>query len=354
MTFYDRAQRNTPTAPMSHIDYRALRLMLERSDGAAVMKNKHLKRFDRAWKRGQLFYCKEETNLQRWMRCEARFTLGNYEDWSGWEYRDKWSEKIWFHNPFKVPVWDTKPVGHLYIVGEQGLGDEILFSQCVIDCQKIAKEITFETQQRLESVFQRSFGIETKPAIVGADGIRRAQPFEADAWVSLGELARLYRRNQSSFIRTSYIACDPERVREMEPYRGRIGISWRGAQGRVDWRKLKEMYPGCLSLQYDQDPTEEDVERPDIDLREDIEGVLALLSVLSKVVTVSTTVAHMAASQGVDMDLIIANARTGIRQNILPWRWLNLSDPNVPRKSLWYGDNVKVYQNWGEYAAYAG
>lgn len=337
---------------MRELDYRALRLMLERSDGGAVTKKHHLARFDRAWKRGQLFYCKEETELQKWMRCEARFTLGDYSDWSGWQFRDRWAQKIWLSNPFKVPVWTGADVGHLYIVGEQGIGDEIFFSQCVLDLKERIPRITFETQERLQPVFERSFGIETKRAVVGADLIRRAQPFTADAWVSLGELPRALRRQQSQFQRKPYIHCDPDRVDEMARYAGRLGVSWRGAQGKIDWRKVKALYPDALSLQYDQDEKEETIERPHIDLRDDIEGVLALLSVLRGVVSVSTSVAHMAAASGVPLNLIIANPRTGIRNNIMPWRWLNLSDTRLPRKSVWYGDHVNVWANWGEFYAH--
>jgi hypothetical protein len=350
MSFWGRAEGNTPIKPLSEIDYKALRLMVERSSGSETQKKKHLTKFDRAWKRNQLFYCKEETQLQKWMRCEARFTLGDYTDWGGWQYRDRWSEKTWFMNPFKVPVWTGGYVHELYVIGEQGLGDEILFSQCVLDAQKRVGKIIVETQERLQGIFERSLKVETKRAIVGADGIRRAQPFEASAWVSLGELPRVFRRKQEDFIRKPYIIPDPSRLGEMEPYRGRVGISWRGAQGKIDYKKVKQMYPDCISLQYDQ--SEEEVEKPHIDLKMDTEGVLALVNVLSKVVTVSTTVAHFAASSGVETEVIIANPQTGIRQNILPWRWLNLSDKNIPRKSLWYGDNVKVYQNWGEYYAF--
>lgn len=335
---------------MKEIDYRALRLMIERSSGGEALKKKHITKFDRAWKRGELFYAKEETQLQKWMRCEARFTLGDYTDWGGWQYRDKWSEKIWFRNPFNVPVWNTRPVEKLYVIGEQGLGDEILLSQCIENCKPLAGEIVLETQERLQTIFERSLNVPTTRAIVGPDLIRRAQPFTAHAWVSLGELPRLFRRKSEDFQRKVYISHDPSRLPEMEPYRGRVGISWRGAQGRIDHEKLKAMYPNHLSLQYDQ--AEEEVERPHINLKEDLEGVLALLQVLDKVVTVSTTVAHLAASSGVETEVIIANPKTGIRQNILPWRWLDVSQPKVPRKTWWYADNVKVYQNWGEYVAY--
>ena len=349
--YWDQAVGNTPIAPMREIDYKALRLMLELSDGSNYAKKRHIHHFDRAWKRGQLFYCKEETGFQKWVRCEARFCLGDYTDWTGWQHRDRWSEKVWYHNPFKVPVWDTKPTGRLYVIGEQGLGDEVLMSQCILDAKKLASEVVVETQERLMGVFERSFNVRTVRAIVGADTIRRAQPFEADAWVSLGELPRLYRRAKTDFPRCPYVYPDPGRVPEMECYRGRVGISWRGAQGRIDWRKLKKMYPDCLSLQYDQ--AEEEVEKPHVDLRNDLEGVLAFLSVLEKLVTVSTTVAHLAASSGVKTDLIIADRGSGIRHSITPWRWLDLSQTDVPRKAIWYGDHVKVWRSWGEYYAHS-
>jgi hypothetical protein len=351
VSFWERSEKNTAIKPLAEIDYKALRLMLERSEGSESLKKRHLTKFDRAWKRGQLCYAKEETTIQKWIRCEARFTLGNYEDWSGWEYRDRWSEKIWFHNPFHVPVWRGDRVETLYVIGEQGIGDEVLLSQCILDAKQRVNSIVFETQDRLCPIFERCFGVGTQKAIVGADLIRRAQPFEADAWVSLGELPRIYRRTGADFPRVPYIHPSPDRLPEMERYRNRVGISWRGAQGKIDWRKLLQRYPEAISLQYDQ--VEEEVEKPHIDLREDLEGILALLSVLKKVVTVSTTVAHMAAASGVDTDVVLAPQWSGIRKNILPWRWLDLSCEDVPRKARWYGDHVKVYQNWGEYVAWS-
>ena len=336
---------------MKEIDYRALRLMIERSTGSELKKNRELKKFDQAWNDNMLFYAREETSFQKWIRCEARFTLGNYEDWSGWQYRDRWAEQTWFNNPFKVPVWTCQPTGTLYIIGEQGLGDEILLSQCIENVKPFAKEIVYETQERLQPIFERSFGVKTRRALVGADRIRRAQPFEADHWVSLGELPRLYRKKPGDFTRKPYIAIDPGRVSEMEPYRGRTGISWRGAQGRISWKELLRIFPDAISLQYDQS-FDEDVPKPHIDLMNDLDGVLALMSVLKKMVTVSTTAAHMAASSGVDVDVIIAPPETGIHQTILPWRWLDKSQTKVPRKAWWYGDNVHVYENFNEWRAY--
>jgi hypothetical protein len=341
----------TTRVPLREIDYKAIRFLLKWSEGSEVLRERALRKFDIDRKRGRIFIDPKEPIVYPYMRCEARFTLGDYSDWTGWELRDPFAQSIWMRNPFKVPVWNCEPVGRIYVMGEQGLGDEVLFSQAIFDLKNYAKEIVFETQERLCSVFERSFGIQCVPAIVNADGFRMAQEFEADAWVSTGELVRRFRRSWQNFHRKPYLIPDPSRIAEMERYRGRIGLSWRGAQGTLDWKKLKGLHPDGVSLQYDQD--EEDIERPHIDLKNDVEGVIALCSVLGGAVSCSSTQAHFAAAVGCPLDMIIADRGTGIRPNILPWRWMDFSQTKVPRRAWWYPDTVNVYQNFGEYIAYS-
>lgn len=331
--------------PLSEIDYKALRLLMERCEGNDISKRRELRKFDMAWRRGILQYSSSEGEQTQWLRCEARLCLGDYSNWSGWQYRHPYAARTWRENPFKVPVWDMRPVDRLYISGEQGLGDEVLLSQCIENCKPFAKHIILETQDRLCSVFERSLGIECRAATVNRDGIRIAQSFEADAWVMLGELPRAFRRKWSDFPRTPYI----KPLYVSGEFGGRVGLSWRGAQGTVDWRELRELYPDGVSFQYDHD--DEEIERPDFDLKNDIENILSALAGIKKLVTVSTTVAHFAAAMGVKVDLIVANRGTGIRSFIMPWRWLDLSQKTVPKKAWWYGDNVRVYQSLKEYVA---
>lgn len=333
--------------PLKEIDYRALRLLMERADGNELSKRREIRKFDIAWRKGLLQRSHKENEQTQWMLCEARFTMGDYSNWQGWENRHPYAKRIWQSNPFPVPVWDGREVDTLYITGEQGLGDEIMLSQCINDCKQFAKRIVFETQDRLRTIFARSLGIETRAALVNRDGYRMGQEFEADAWVALGELPRLFRRTRADFPRNAYISATVDRP---GVYAGRVGLSWRGAQGTIDWRELKKIYPDGLSLQYDHD--DETIERPNVDLKNDLEGILNLLAGLDKLVTVSTTVAHFAGALGIPVDLIIADKRTGIRSYIMPWRWLDLSQKTVPKKAWWYGDNVRVFTSLAEYKAY--
>lgn len=300
-----------------------------------------VKRFDRAWREGRLGIPEDEPGRQRWWRCEARFLLGEYGDWSGWEYRDPWAEMIWHENPFSVPVWNPEKLcKRLYVIGEQGIGDEVLFAQCIEDAGRLVGEIVVETQQKLMGVFERCFGVRVVGANIGEDGIRRKQDFDADAWVSMGDLPRLFRRNV--FPRKPYLSAKPD-----ERYRGRVAVSWRGAQGEIDLRDLMSI-PGLISVQYDQG-WDEDVERADVDLLDDIEGVMSVLAGCERLISVSTTVAHLAAAMGVPTTVIIADPKSGVRGNIMPWRWISLKHP---QKTRWYGDHVKTYQSVQEYRAW--
>ena len=80
----------------------------------------------------------------------AKLALGDLS-WDYWGYRNPRD----FHIPNLAPWWDGTPVDNLLILGEQGLGDEILFMSCLNDVR--AKNITVECDKRLVPVFSRSF-----------------------------------------------------------------------------------------------------------------------------------------------------------------------------------------------------
>ena len=81
-----------------------------------------------------------------------------------------------------------------------------------------------------------------------------------------------------------------------------------------------------LSLQYKK--THPDIETPPVDLWNDLEGVAALVSVLGKVVTVPTSVHHIAGALGKRTEIIVPELKneeieTGFRWDYpvgkLPW-----------------------------------
>lgn len=334
--------------PARKIDRDALCLLMESStDGTPFKIRRHVERLKKAFERGQLFIPPNETEQQKWWRCEARMMLGEYSDWRGWEYRDEWAATLWHWRdtrPYDIEPWNGLPVDCLYVIGEQGIGDEVFFASCLPECTQRAKRVIVETLPRLQRIFERSFGVETVPSQV-VDGRRHKQPLPegVSAWISLGDLPRLFRLSRESFPGTPYLKADIEQVRRFDQYRGCTGISWRGAQGSE--QHIPQAFPEALSLQYDKAWNEDAVEVPGLDMRNDIEGVLGLLANLDRVVTVSTSVAHFACAMGVPTDVIIANPKTAMRGNIFPFKWICRATPG---KTPWYG-SARVYANWRAY-----
>lgn len=334
-------------APAREIDFRSLKLLMERSTGgSALKKRREIERITKAYRRGALVIPPNETEQQKWWRCEARFMLGDYSDWQGWEYRDEWSATLWHLKPYPVPPWNGLPTDCLYVIGEQGVGDEICFASCLPDCQRLAKRVILECEPRLCSIFERSLGVETAPArIVGTKRMKQDLPAGVTAWMALADLPRMWRLNLGHFPQKPYIVADSQQVERFAAYKGRTGISWRGAQGEV--KDIIAMHPDALSLQYDMD-WQEDVETPaGLDLRGDLEGLLGLLANLDKVVTVSTSVAHFAAALGVETHVVIADPTTGVRGNLFPFKWIC---QKTPGRTPWYGA-ARTYESIHAYRA---
>src|ERR1044071_1661238 len=117
---------------MREIDYKALKLLVQRSLGGSPLKRDlELKRYDKAWREGRLGYPEDESPEHKWRLCEARFMLGDYGNWSGWEYRSPWSAGVWHNHARWEPFgelyvqqggcWFGHRCEELYIYGEQGI-----------------------------------------------------------------------------------------------------------------------------------------------------------------------------------------------------------------------------------------
>lgn len=345
--------------PMREIDYLALRMLTSRSLDATPLKlSMALKRIDKAWKRGQLGYPVHEPTDWKWRMCEARMMMGDYSDWSGWEYRSEWSAGMW-HNTGdrrlladgtvvkQIPAWQGQEVPELLVYGEQGIGDEVLLIQALGAIRDRVGVIHLNTQARLMSLFDRCLGVKSFPVehdVREEDGepIRRI-PEAFCPWIPLGDIARNHFNKFEDFPRKPYLSALPEQVERFKAYRGRVGISWRGAQGSYPLEEFKRRFPDAVSLQYDMG-WDEDCEAPEgLDLRNDLEGLCGLLMNLERLVTVSTSVAHFAGALGVKTDVILAPLN-GIRKNLLPFKW------GLKEKTPWYGDHVTVWQSLPEFA----
>lgn len=285
----------------------------------------------------------------RWNEALCRLLLGDFE--GGWRnYGCGWDiGQRGRHKPqFTQPAWDGKYVeGTLLVWGEQGIGDQMLYSSMLEEMQTCARRLAVAVDTRLVPLLQRAL-----PAVqvTSIDALPSLRGF--DAQVAMGDLGAWLRRSWDSFPRAQrgFLKADAERARQLRTRFGAngkllCGISWRSSNAAVG--ELKSMaladlapligLPGvrCVDLQYgdtgperlalerEQGITPEHIE--EIDCFNDIDGLAALIEACDMVVSVSNTTVHLAGALGKPTLVMLPYALGRI------WYWHEKGD-----RSPWY------------------
>jgi len=259
------------------------------------------------------------------------------------------------------PRWtpDTPLEGRsLLLIGEQGLGDEVMFANVlpdVVGALGPTGSLTLAVEPRLVGLFQRSFpGARVGPhAIHRIDGhaVRQApfitDPQTIDCWAPIATPLRRFRRSVEAYPdRIGYLAADPSRIahwREVLASRPglKVGVLWKslkldGVRRRYfspfeQWRSVLEV-PGVsfVNLQYGDCRAELDQARdalgveiwqpPGIDLKDDLDDVAALCTALDLVMGPANATTNIAAAVGAAVWMIATPGAwplLGARSN--PW-----------------------------------
>jgi len=61
------------------------------------------------------------------------------------------------NNPSDIPTWEGQKDKTVVVYGEQGIGDEIMFSSCLPDVMRDCKKVIIDCHPRLVGVMERSF-----------------------------------------------------------------------------------------------------------------------------------------------------------------------------------------------------
>jgi tetratricopeptide (TPR) repeat protein len=247
----------------------------------------------------------------------------------------------------------------LLVIGEQGLGDEVLYGSLLPDViERLGPEgaLTLAVEPRLVSLFARSFpGARVEPHKTVETGGRtiRLIPglegggFGIELWVPIGSLVQDLRPTLDSFPRAGgFLKPAPERVehwrRLLSAAPGpKVGLLWKSAVlagGRQRffspfdaWEPVLRT-PGVtfVNLQYGDCEAEirlaqdrfgvEIWNPPGIDLKQDLDDVTALASALDLVIGFSNATFNLAAGAGVPAWLISASgAWTALGSDRYPW-----------------------------------
>ncbi len=264
--------------------------------------------------------------------CIARLYRGDFQDWSGWEYRDDWAISTYQSLPNRR--WRLEDVKSLAVLGEQGIGDEIMFGSVLPQVLSRVPKVVVECDPRLIDVFQRSFGVDCRPRQNLSD--KR----EEEAFIPIGDLPRLFRKTAESFPGTPFLSPLTEYVTKWSHLKGRTGVAWRSRTGSFDPKEFGIENP--VVLQYDHWPYEtKGMEVPDCDLRNSIEDVFGIVANLDRVVSVPQTVVHIAGSIGTKVEVVMPPVESGRVENQIPWRYGTMP---------WY-KSVKVHRSLRDFHA---
>jgi len=285
---------------------------------------------------------------REWMMklCVSRLSRGDFSDWTGWEYRNEWA--MGSYSP-EIPNkrWRLEPVESLAVLGEQGIGDEVMFGSCLPEALQRVPEVVYECDPRLVEIFARSMpGLKTKPR---NDILAKGQelvkyltlPREEDAFIPVGDLPRLFRKSRASFPGESFLKPLPEYVDKWKVFRGRVGLAYRSRTGQLPVRDFGISRPVILQYDFwDADLEGTDAEVPECDLRDGIEDILGICANLERVVSVPQTVVHLAGAIGARVDVVLPPKGSSRILDQFRYRYI--------QPMPWYR-SVSVFQNLNEY-----
>lgn len=285
----------------------------------------------------------------RWNRGLALLRRGEFaRGWEDYELRHVRGGRD-LRRDFGLADWDGRDAGrhHLLVYGEQGVGDEIMFAACLPQIAAAAAGVVLECDARLATLFARAF---PQIAVHGAarDGARdwlRRHP-ALDRQLAIGSLPRFLRRQRADFpAHDGYLVPDPARL---AVWRARlaggpapaIGLAWRGGtrktRGTLRSLALADLLPlaaarhGRFVCLQRGDCSDELAAAHAAGLAvewwpqalDDLEETAALIAALDAVVSVDSTVAHLAGAlgrPGVVLLPRVADWRYGSEGERMPW-----------------------------------
>lgn len=291
-----------------------------------------------------------------WNKALALLSLHRWKEaWAEHHWRKK-LENVWnARTQIDAPEWDGKPVGSLYLHGEQGKGDEIMYLSMLKDVLPLAKTIVVEVNEAVAPLV-RMLELPNVSVVIGQEEAKDLG-IKFDAKYALGDLGGLFRNDKNDFDGKPYLKADSERV---EHYRNElnklgpgpyVGVAWIGGTkstrihkrsvGLNHWSNLLKGVT-AVSLQYGDfgEPEAKKYGIPcfgEASNGKDLAEQAALIEACDYVITVAQTVVHLAGALGKKTYVMVCDAPS--------WRYGAESTGN---KMPWYESVELIRQAKGE------
>ena len=261
------------------------------------------------------------------------------------------------YESFNKPKWDlSRPKKNVLFYGEQGIGEQIIYSQFFETVKDQFDDSTIAVNEKLIPFFKKIYP-DTK--IINYKKIFDYS--EYDYHLPMGSMGLYFQKNINQINlqkKISYFSDSkiPDKIKKF-----RCGISWKstnkifGNKKSIDLNSLKKILSNenieFINLQYSDETKEinqieKDLNKKifmehEIDCFNDIDGVAGLIKSCDFVVTVSNSNAHISGKLGVKTFLLLPYNDGKL------WYW----GLNNDRDIVWYPSMLPIRQesinNWG-------
>jgi len=275
------------------------------------------------------------------------FTLllkGNFEEafrLSEWRWKTELKIGTEFYS--KKPVWSGQNKSSVFVWREQGIGDEIMFCSILPELIEKSKNIILNCDKRLIPLFNRSLSDKVSYQSKQNDVDENKYDFH----ISMGSLPLYFRKDLASFSNSSkgYLKADKTKIYKFRKQLSNkknvklIGLSWH-TKSQIQMASFRNISLKNLvseinnsevkfiNLQYG-DVSEEIkelkkklgidiIDLREVDKRDDIDSLAALVSACDFVVSIDNFILHLAGSLGVKTMALLpfsSDSRWGSQHN---------------------------------------
>ncbi len=266
------------------------------------------------------------------------------DGWKNYEFR-------WFKQAERIsitkPKWDGKKLNQKIIIwGEQGLGEQILFTSILPELEQSFERIILVIDEKLKLIYQESF-----PNIKIFIPEDEWSKEEFDCHLPIGSLGKFFRNdvqsfpNRNNFLKTNAIN---DRGTNLK-----CGLSWKSVnsvEGDLKSIELENLLPilknknlDFYNIQYTNEKENIDQFNKQYNLKiqniqgldtfNDLHGLSKYLKSFDFIITISNTTAHLAGSLGVPTLLMLPKNIGKL------WYWNN----SIDSKSMWY-PSVRIFK----------
>ena len=292
-----------------------------------------------------------------WNKALCMLHLGDFG--SGWPlYEWRWKrDKSISGEPIitSKPMWSGESDKTIFLWSEQGIGDEIMFASLLPELQQTSTHVILNCDKRLIPLFKRSF----MGNISFCDDKDTVDENSYDFHIPIGSLPLILRPTLSSFKEGSkaYLKCQQSKADELKlallekQKEILVGISWlskskipgaiqRNVELAEIAQHLNKPNIKLVNLQYGDVSGEiknlkdnqniDVIQIEEIDNKNDIDGLAALIMACDHIVTIDNATAHLASALGAKTKLLLP-----INHD---WRW-----GQEKTTSYWY-ESLQLYR----------